>query len=66
MSYVIDSAFYARVLNQLAETDGVPAVHLASALGEDAARVKRVLKEAADLGQVVRKGRARGTTWWLG
>lgn len=66
MSYIIDNEFYARVLDQLARTDGIPAVHLAAALCEDTARVKRVLKEAAELGHAVRRGRARGTTWWLG
>ncbi|MCO4747144.1 MAG: hypothetical protein KC912_20270 [Proteobacteria bacterium] len=66
MSYIIDDEIYARVIDYLADHEGQPAVRLAMQMDEDGAKVKRVLREAEELGQVVRTGRARGTLWWLG
>ena len=66
MSYIIDDDMYARVIDFLADNEGQPAVRLAMAMDEDGAKVKRVLREAEQLGHVVRTGRARGTLWWLG
>lgn len=60
--YLIDDALYERVINTLADHEGLPAVRLAMHIGEDGAKIKRVLREAESRGHVVRQGRA----WYLG
>ncbi|TNE92447.1 MAG: hypothetical protein EP330_01975 [Deltaproteobacteria bacterium] len=60
--YVIDDALYARVIDCLADHEGQAAVHLAMLLGEDSAKVKRILREAEGLGQTTCQGRR----WYLG
>ena len=60
--YTIDDDLYERVINCLADHEGQPAVKIALCAGVEAARAKRVLREAERIGQATR----RGTNWFLG
>lgn len=60
--YTIDDALYERVINCLADHEGQPAVRIAMCAGVEAARVKRILRAAEQLGQATRQG----ANWYLG